>query len=96
MVRPDMSAMPIVHHSAPCASPRHPSPLQVDPFDAQEARPYKEDPSPSIPPLQVDPFDAQEARPYKQDPEIIAMTNLVDAYQSNNINEFEKVLRTNK
>ena len=29
----------------------------------------------------MDPFDAQEARPYKQDPEIIAMTNLVDAYQ---------------
>ena len=36
---------------------------------------------PHAPLPQVDPFDAQEARPYKQDPEIIAMTNLVDAYQ---------------
>lgn len=44
----------------------------------------------------VDPFNAQEAKPYKQDPEIIAMTNLVDAYQSNNINEFEKILRSNR
>lgn len=44
----------------------------------------------------VDPFDAQEAKPYKQDPEIIAMTNLVDAYQSNNISEFEKILRSNR
>ena len=46
--------------------------------------------------LQVDPFDAQEAKPYKQDPEIIAMTNLVDAYQNNNINEFERILRSNR
>ncbi len=44
----------------------------------------------------VDPFDAQEAKPYKQDPEIIAMTNLVDAYQRNDINEFERVLRSNR
>lgn len=44
----------------------------------------------------VDPFDAQEARPYKQDPEIIAMTNLVDAYQRSDINEFEKILKNNK
>lgn len=44
-------------------------------------------------PVQVDPFDAQEAKPYKQDPEIIAMTNLVDAYQNNNIKEFEYILR---
>ncbi|KAG1667626.1 hypothetical protein FOA52_001680 [Chlamydomonas sp. UWO 241] len=44
----------------------------------------------------VDPFDAQEAKPYKQDPEIIAMTNLVDAYQGNNIKEFERILRSNR
>mmetsp|Transcript_33556 Transcript_33556/g.99906 ORF Transcript_33556/g.99906 Transcript_33556/m.99906 type:complete len:438 (-) Transcript_33556:1484-2797(-) len=44
----------------------------------------------------VDPFDAQEAKPYKQDPEIIAMTNLVNAYQSNNINEFERILKSNR
>ena len=47
-------------------------------------------------PLQVDPFDAQEARPYKQDPEVLAMTNLVAAYQGNNIREFEKILATNR
>ncbi|GFR39870.1 hypothetical protein Agub_g371 [Astrephomene gubernaculifera] len=44
----------------------------------------------------VDPFDAQEAKPYKQDPEIVSMTNLVAAFQHNDITEFEKILRTNK
>ena len=44
----------------------------------------------------VDPFDAQEAKPYKNDGEVMAMTNLVNAYQDNNIMEFEKILRTNK
>lgn len=44
----------------------------------------------------VDPFDAQEAKPYKQDPEVMAMTNLVAAYQANNIKEFEKILALNK
>lgn len=44
----------------------------------------------------VDPFDAQEAKPYKQDPEIIAMTNLVESYQRNDINEFERILRSNR
>lgn len=44
----------------------------------------------------VDPFDAQEAKPYKGDGEVLAMTNLVNAYQENNIKEFEKILRTNK
>ena len=44
----------------------------------------------------VDPFDAQEAKPYKSDGEVLAMTNLVNAYQENNIKEFEKILRTNK
>mmetsp|Transcript_37145 Transcript_37145/g.116911 ORF Transcript_37145/g.116911 Transcript_37145/m.116911 type:complete len:438 (-) Transcript_37145:88-1401(-) len=45
---------------------------------------------------EVNPFDAQEAKPYKNDPEILAMTNLVGAYQRNEILEFEKILRTNK
>lgn len=40
--------------------------------------------------------DAQEAKPYKQDPEIVSMTNLVASFQRNDINEFEKILRTNK
>eukprot|EP00884_Botryococcus_braunii_P000218 jgi/Botrbrau1/10197/Bobra.116_1s0013.1 len=45
---------------------------------------------------QVDPFDAQEAKPYRQDPEVLAMTNLVEAYQRNDIAGFERILRTNK
>lgn len=44
----------------------------------------------------VDPFDAQEAKPYKQDPDIIAMTNLVEAFQRSDINEFEKILKKHK
>lgn len=38
----------------------------------------------------------QEAKPYKNDPEILAMTNLVTAYQNNDINEFEKILKQNR
>ena len=29
----------------------------------------------------INPFDSQEAKPYKNDIEILAMTNLVSAYQ---------------
>ena len=43
----------------------------------------------------INPFDSQEAKPYKNDPEILAMTNLVSAYQNNDISEFEKILRQN-
>ncbi|ERE71526.1 COP9 signalosome subunit 2 [Phyllostomus discolor] len=43
----------------------------------------------------INPFDSQEAKPYKNDPEILAMTNLVSAYQNNDITEFEKILKTN-
>ena len=43
-----------------------------------------------------DPGAAQEAAPYKQDPEVLAMTNLVAAYQANDILGFEKILRTNR
>ena len=38
----------------------------------------------------------QEAKPYKNDPEILAMTNLVSAYQNNDINEFELILKHNR
>ena len=38
----------------------------------------------------------QEAKPYKNDPEILAMTNLVSAYQNNDINEFERILKQNR
>lgn len=44
----------------------------------------------------INPFDSQETKPYKNDPEILAMTNLVSAYQNNDINEFERILRTNR
>lgn len=44
----------------------------------------------------INPFDSQEAKPYKNDPEILAMTNLVTAYQNNDINGFEKILNDNR
>lgn len=44
----------------------------------------------------INPFDSQEAKPYKNDPEILAMTNLVNAYQTNDINEFESILNQNR
>lgn len=44
----------------------------------------------------INPFDSQEAKPYKNDPEILAMTNLVMAYQNNDINEFENILKQNR
>ncbi|EHB15263.1 COP9 signalosome complex subunit 2 [Heterocephalus glaber] len=43
----------------------------------------------------INPLDSQEAKPYKNDPEIQAMTNLVSAYQNNDITEFGKILKTN-
>uniref|UniRef100_A0A2N9G444 COP9 signalosome complex subunit 2 n=1 Tax=Fagus sylvatica TaxID=28930 RepID=A0A2N9G444_FAGSY len=42
---------------------------------------------------EVNPFDGQETKPYKNDPEILAMTNLIAAYQRNEILEFEKILK---
>ncbi|KAJ4970802.1 hypothetical protein NE237_003901 [Protea cynaroides] len=45
---------------------------------------------------EVNPFDGQEAKPYKNDPEILAMTNLIAAYQRNEILEFEKILKSNR
>lgn len=44
----------------------------------------------------INPFDSQEAKPYKNDPEILAMTNLVSAYQNNDINEFESILKRHR
>jgi len=44
----------------------------------------------------INPFDSQEAKPYKNDVEILAMTNLVNAYQNNDINDFEKILKQNR
>ena len=44
----------------------------------------------------MDPFNAQECKPYKADPEVVAMTKLVQAFHSDNIAEFERILRNNR
>lgn len=44
----------------------------------------------------INPFDSQEAQPYKNDPEITAMTSLVSAYQNDDINGFETILKDNR
>ncbi|KAK5130341.1 hypothetical protein LTR08_002181 [Meristemomyces frigidus] len=44
----------------------------------------------------INPFDSQETKPYKNDPRIAAMTELVDAYQRDDINQYETVLKKNQ
>eukprot|EP01132_Coremiostelium_polycephalum_P004662 gene4662-5824_t len=44
----------------------------------------------------INPFDSTEAKPYKNDPDILAMTNLVSAYERNDIYAFEKILKDNR
>lgn len=44
----------------------------------------------------INPFDSQETKPYKDDPRIAAMTELVDAYQRDDITQYEAVLHKNK
>jgi COP9 signalosome complex subunit 2 len=44
----------------------------------------------------INPFDSTEAKPYKSDPEIVAMTNLVGAYERHDIAAFEKILKENR
>lgn len=44
----------------------------------------------------INPFESQETKPYKNDPRIAAMTNLVDAYQRDDIQQYESVLQGNK
>jgi COP9 signalosome complex subunit 2 len=41
----------------------------------------------------INPFDSQETKPYKNDPQIMAMTDLVSAFQRKEIDDFEKILR---
>ena len=41
----------------------------------------------------INPFDDQATKPYKNDPRISAMTDLVDAYQRDDIHRYESVLR---
>ena len=44
----------------------------------------------------INPFESQETKPYKNDPRISAMTDLVDAYQRDDIHRYESVLQNNK
>ncbi|KAK3625465.1 hypothetical protein LTR56_014280 [Elasticomyces elasticus] len=44
----------------------------------------------------INPFDSQETKPYKNDPRIAAMTELVDAYQRDDITQYENVLKKNQ
>lgn len=43
----------------------------------------------------INPFDSQETKPYKNDPRISAMTDLVDAFQRDDIHAYEAVLSKN-
>jgi len=44
----------------------------------------------------INPFDSQETKPYKNDPRISAMTDLVDAFQRDDIHSYEAILRENQ
>ena len=44
----------------------------------------------------INPFESQETKPYKNDPRISAMTDLVDAYQQNDIHRYEVILQKNQ
>ena len=44
----------------------------------------------------INPFESQETKPYKNDPRISAMTDLVEAYQQNDIHRYESILHKNQ
>ncbi|KAK2601808.1 hypothetical protein QQS21_004591 [Conoideocrella luteorostrata] len=44
----------------------------------------------------INPFDSQETKPYKSDPRISAMTELVDAYQRDDVHGYENILQTHQ
>jgi COP9 signalosome complex subunit 2 len=44
----------------------------------------------------INPFESQETKPYKGDARISAMTDLVDAYQRDDIHRYEAILQNNK
>eukprot|EP00761_Pharyngomonas_kirbyi_P012924 gb/GECH01012951.1/.p1 GENE.gb/GECH01012951.1/~~gb/GECH01012951.1/.p1 ORF type:complete len:480 (+),score=142.08 gb/GECH01012951.1/:1-1440(+) len=44
----------------------------------------------------INPFDANEAKPYKSHNDIVAMTDLISAFQKRDIKSFEKILKDNK
>lgn len=45
---------------------------------------------------EINPFDSQETKPYKNDAEIVAMTDLVGAYQRREVHEAERILAENQ
>ncbi|KAI1116650.1 putative COP9 signalosome subunit 2 [Nemania sp. NC0429] len=44
----------------------------------------------------INPFDSQEMKPYRNDPRIAAMTELVDAYQRDDMHRYVSVLQKNQ
>lgn len=44
----------------------------------------------------INPFDSQETKPYKNDARIAAMTELVDAYQRDDVHGYQSVLQKNQ
>ena len=44
----------------------------------------------------INPFDSQQTKPYKNDPRLAAITQLVDAYQRDDIHQYETILQKNK
>ena len=44
----------------------------------------------------INPFDSQETKPYQNDPRISTMTDLVNAYQMEDIHGYERILQNNK
>jgi len=44
----------------------------------------------------INPFDSPETKAYQNDPRISAMTDLVDAYQRDDINRYEQILQKNQ
>lgn len=44
----------------------------------------------------INPFESQETKPYQNDPRIAAMTDLVDAYQRDDIHRYESILQHNQ
>ncbi|KXJ93717.1 PCI domain-domain-containing protein [Microdochium bolleyi] len=44
----------------------------------------------------INPFDSQETKPYRNDPRIAAMTELVDAYQRDDMHKYASVLSKNQ
>lgn len=43
----------------------------------------------------INPFESQETKPYQNDPRISGMTDLVDAYQRDEISRYETILQRN-